>query len=217
MTGGGGAVTPERWRAVKAAFEGALECALGERAAYLDRACAGDAALRAEVASLLAAHDDASGFLGTPAAVLGPAPPEALPGLLSAGQAVGPYTVLARLGAGGMGEVYVADDARHSRRVALKVVRTEFAAAAGAAGRARFLREVATLARLRHPHVLPLFDSGEADGGCSTTRCRSLRAARCATDCGASRSCGWTRRCGSCARRPRRSPTRTRTAWCTGT
>ena len=72
----------------------------------------------------------------------------------------GRYTIERELGAGGMATVYVAHDARHDRRVALKVLRPELAAVIGAE---RFLREIKTTANLQHPHILPLFDSGEAD------------------------------------------------------
>lgn len=65
------------------------------------------------------------------------------------------------LGEGGMATVYLADDLRHHRRVALKVMKPELSAVLGAE---RFLAEVKTTARLQHPHVLPLFESGEVDG-----------------------------------------------------
>lgn len=73
----------------------------------------------------------------------------------------GRYLVERELGEGGMATVYLADDLRHSRRVALKVLKPELAAAVGAE---RFLAEIRTTANLQHPHILPLFDSGEADG-----------------------------------------------------
>src|SRR5437870_708099 len=71
------------------------------------------------------------------------------------------YTIDRVLGRGGMATVYVAEDLRHSRQVAIKVLRPDVAAAIGAE---RFLREIAIAARLTHPHVLPLIDSGQADG-----------------------------------------------------
>jgi Tol biopolymer transport system component/tRNA A-37 threonylcarbamoyl transferase component Bud32 len=74
----------------------------------------------------------------------------------------GRYRVERELGAGGMATVYLADDVRHGRRVAIKVVRPELAAALGAE---RFLREITTTASLRHPHIVPLYDSGAGDGG----------------------------------------------------
>ncbi len=71
------------------------------------------------------------------------------------------YRIVRELGAGGMATVYLADDLTHHRKVAIKVLRPELSAALGAE---RFLREIETTANLRHPHILPLYDSGEAGG-----------------------------------------------------
>jgi TolB-like protein/tRNA A-37 threonylcarbamoyl transferase component Bud32 len=73
----------------------------------------------------------------------------------------GRYRLDREVGQGGMATVYLAQDLKHNRRVALKVLRPELAAALGPE---RFVREVETVAQLQHPHILPLFDSGEADG-----------------------------------------------------
>jgi eukaryotic-like serine/threonine-protein kinase len=73
----------------------------------------------------------------------------------------GRYTIERRIGAGGMATVYYAEDVRHRRPVAVKVLRPELTAALGAE---RFLLEIEITARLSHPHVLPLLDSGTADG-----------------------------------------------------
>jgi len=72
----------------------------------------------------------------------------------------GRYRIERKLGEGGMATVYLADDLRHERKVALKVLKPELAAVVGAE---RFLAEIKTTANLQHPHILPLFDSGEAD------------------------------------------------------
>ncbi len=71
------------------------------------------------------------------------------------------YTIDRELGAGGMATVYLASDLKHDRLVAIKVLKPELGAALGAE---RFLAEVKVTANLRHPNVLPLFDSGSADG-----------------------------------------------------
>ena len=71
------------------------------------------------------------------------------------------YRLEGELGAGGMATVYLAHDLRHDRPVAVKVLRPELAAVIGAD---RFLAEIKTTAALQHPHILPLFDSGQADG-----------------------------------------------------
>ena len=73
----------------------------------------------------------------------------------------GRYRIESELGEGGMATVYLAHDLKHERKVALKVLKPELAAAVGSQ---RFLAEIKTTASLRHPHILPLFDSGEADG-----------------------------------------------------
>jgi serine/threonine-protein kinase len=72
----------------------------------------------------------------------------------------GRYRIERELGEGGMATVYLADDLKHERKVALKVLKPELAAVVGAE---RFLAEIKTTANLQHPHILPLFDSGEAD------------------------------------------------------
>jgi serine/threonine-protein kinase len=73
----------------------------------------------------------------------------------------GRYAIERELGEGGMATVYLARDVRHNRSVAIKVLKPELAAVVGAE---RFLAEIETTANLQHPHILPLFDSGEADG-----------------------------------------------------
>src|SRR5574342_981736 len=71
------------------------------------------------------------------------------------------YHIERELGAGGMATVYLAEDLKHKRKVALKVLKPELAAVLGAD---RFVQEITTTASLQHPHILPLFDSGSADG-----------------------------------------------------
>ena len=70
------------------------------------------------------------------------------------------YKIERHLGEGGMATVYLAEDLKHKRKVAVKVLRPELAAVLGAE---RFVQEITTTANLQHPHILPLFDSGEAD------------------------------------------------------
>src|SRR5215471_7957553 len=73
----------------------------------------------------------------------------------------GRYRVERQIGEGGMASVFVADDLKHHRKVAIKVLRPELAAAIGVD---RFLKEIEITARLQHPHILPLHDSGAAGG-----------------------------------------------------
>ncbi len=70
------------------------------------------------------------------------------------------YRIERHLGEGGMATVYLAEDLKHTRKVAVKVLRPELAAVLGAE---RFVQEIKTTANLQHPHILPLFDSGEAN------------------------------------------------------
>src|SRR4051794_2351748 len=77
------------------------------------------------------------------------------------------YALEHELGRGGMATVYLARDLKHERLVALKVLRPELAASLGAE---RFLREIRIAARLQHPHILPIFDSGEATGSADGPR-----------------------------------------------
>ena len=123
------------------------------------------------------------------------------------------YRLDREIGAGGMATVYLAQDLRHDRRVALKVLRPELAAVIGAE---RFLAEIKLTANLQHPHILPLFDSGEADAFLFYVM-PFVRARPCATGSGGRSSCRWPTRCGSRPRWPRRSTTPTGTASSTGT
>jgi len=150
--------TPERWREVEAMFLRTRDREPGERALFLEQACGADVALRQEVDSLLAADHGATGFLepqGAPAP-LGPVFEAKLRTELA-----GRYTLERELGSGGMATVYLAEDVRHHRQVAIKILHPELGAVLGAE---RFLREIDIAARLNHPHILPLFDSGALDG-----------------------------------------------------
>ena len=73
----------------------------------------------------------------------------------------GRYRIERELGRGGMAVVYLAEDVRHHRKVAIKVFTADVSSALGSG---RFAREIAMVARLNHPHILPLHDSGETDG-----------------------------------------------------
>jgi eukaryotic-like serine/threonine-protein kinase len=107
-------MNPQRLQMVDDIFQKALDMASEPRAAFLDTACAGDLPLRREVDSLLAAHDRAGDFIEGSASQ-GTA--EWLPGVPhTAGSSVGKYRVLSSLGAGGMGEIYLAEDAGLGRK-----------------------------------------------------------------------------------------------------
>src|SRR5262245_42202097 len=131
---------------VKVIFGEALECATpAEQAAYLDRACGGDPALRARVEALLHAHQKVGHFLERTTALADGSPTEA------PGAAVGPYELLEPLGEGGFGIVYRAEQ-QHPvrRRVALKVLRPGMDSKHVIA---RFEAERQALALMDHPHI----------------------------------------------------------------
>ena len=155
-------MSPERWRAVDAILQAVLACEPERRDAVVAAACGGDEALRSEVASLLAAHAEiADDFLEQPAAAPFDRPDvRRVTGRLATALG-GRYAIEREIAQGGMATVYLARDLRHDRRVAIKVLREELAAAVGAE---RFLAEIRVTASLQHPNILPLFDSGDADG-----------------------------------------------------
>ncbi len=151
---------PARWSELAPLLDAALELEASERPAFLDRVCAGDARLRDALEALLAecARPDrlfAAGAVERFGALLA-GPPGQVPEMLA-----GRYRVQREIGAGGMATVYLARDIKHDRDVALKVLRTDLSAAIGTD---RFLTEVQIAARLDHPHILTLIDSGSVDG-----------------------------------------------------
>ena len=152
-----------RWARVTAVFQEALERDEAARAAYLDVACAGDDGLRAEVESLLEAHQAAGRFAtGSPMEALPLSAVAALNASLASGARLGPYEIVGPLDAGGMGELFRARDTRLGRDVAIKV---PFAAAASdRAARQRFQREARAIAALNHPHICTVHDVGSESG-----------------------------------------------------
>src|SRR5262245_5334686 len=152
----------ERWATVKRLHQAALEREPSQRAAFLDDACTGDDTLRREVESLLAYATRAESFMEAPAADLAARSlgQDASRGLV--GRTLGHYCVESWLGAGGMGEVYLARDPRLERSVALKVLSTDLV---GDADRLqRFVREAKAASALNHPNVATIYDVGESDG-----------------------------------------------------
>ena len=127
----------ERWKRVEALYHAALPRPLAERATFLREACADDEGLRHEVESLLAQPASDAGFLVTPAlAVAARAVGQSSGAMLATGHALGPYTILGLLGAGGMGEVYRARDSQLGRDVAIKMLPAVFVARSATGSRA---------------------------------------------------------------------------------
>jgi serine/threonine protein kinase len=157
-------MTPDQWQRIQELFHAALERDPSQRAQVLAEACAGDAVLHQEVASLLAAHEQAGSFIEAPAfagteAWLVDAPAQAV-----VGRQIGPYQVVRQLGAGGMGAVYLAvraDDHYH-KQVAIKLVKPGVPSSDLLR---RFRTERQILASLDHPNIAKLLDGGTtADG-----------------------------------------------------
>jgi serine/threonine protein kinase/Tol biopolymer transport system component len=157
-------MSADRQRLITELCHAALERNAPDRAAFLREACAGDETLRQEVESLLRYEDAGDQFLERPAveevARLVSGHPESNADL--AGRRLGVYQIEARIGAGGMGEVYRARDTKLGRDVAIKVLPPEFTRSADR--RARFEREARLLASLNHPHIAQVYGFEESEG-----------------------------------------------------
>ena len=119
-------MTPDRWKRIEDLLQSALERKPVDRAAFLREACAGDEAMRKEVESLLDSSEQDGSFLKSPAF-------EEAAALLAGdnknsmlGRRIGSYQIISPLGSGGMGEVYLAQDSRLGRKVALKILPSFF-------------------------------------------------------------------------------------------
>jgi serine/threonine-protein kinase len=150
-------MSPERWQQITQVFQAALACPTDERAAYLADVCADDPALRREVETMLAAHDEADSFIEAPAlqdaAVLFAGAES-----LALGRMLDHYRIVAPLGAGGMGEVYLAEDMRLTRRVALKLLPASFSQEPERLH--RFEQEAQAASALNHPNILMIYETG---------------------------------------------------------
>src|SRR6267142_151244 len=160
---------PQQYERLTELFHRALEIAPDRRAAFLDQVCDGDAELRRELESLLTAHDERAAYTQMP-------PPDIAAGLyqaqqdngagtsasLAPGTRIDRYEIRSLLGKGGMGEVYLAQDTRLHRLVALKLLPA--AAAANEDRMRRFVQEAKAAAALSHPHIAQIFEIGEHNG-----------------------------------------------------
>jgi serine/threonine-protein kinase len=115
----------DRWTTVKRIHQSALDKDPSERAAFVDEVCGGDETLRSEVQSLLTYASEAESFLERPAVGIAPTPPGESHEATLVGRTISHYQVLSLLGAGGMGEVYLARDPRLDRRTACNASRAK--------------------------------------------------------------------------------------------
>jgi len=152
-------MTPDKWQEISKIFDSALAMNAGERVAFLSQACGQNAELRHEIELLLAANDQKDSFIDSPK--IGLAPQETQPKLRK-DEIVGSFQIIKMLGAGGMGEVYLAHDLRLNRQVAIKVLPRNSTIDENA--RQRFKREAQSAAALEHPHICTIHEIGEYDG-----------------------------------------------------
>lgn len=151
----------ERWQLIKGLFDAAVELSPKKRGSFLENACGGDAELRGEVEKLLASFERADSFMERPA-VAEVASSIIEPGdQLRSGQRVAHYEIIRQLGAGGMGEVYLARDTRLNRKVALKVLLAHLTA--DKVRLERFKQEARAASALNHPSIITIHEI-DADG-----------------------------------------------------
>src|SRR5256885_5536819 len=151
---------PERWQQIKPILQSALKHEPGDRSAFLSAACAGDESLRKQVESLIISHEQAGGLIEEPAFEL---MAESLTNKQAelVDQTLGHYRVLEQLGAGGMGEVYLAEDARLGRKVALKMLPADLTAEDERVR--RFQQEARAASALNHPNIITIYEIVEMD------------------------------------------------------
>src|SRR6201988_3380323 len=152
-------MTPEQWQQIKSLLEEALERDPSERDAFLDEACTGDSSLRAEVEALIDSHARSGDFIESPAyEVLADSLTQTD---LGSGTSICPYEIIRRLGAGGMGDIYLAEDTRLGRKVALKTLPEHFTKDADRVR--RFQLEAKAASALSHPNIITIYEIGQVD------------------------------------------------------
>ena len=143
-------------------MQAALDRPAQERVAFLDEACGDDEALKDEASQLLTAYTEAGDFIEQPAIVTDARVLIGNDSGVNIGRVIGPYRIIEELGTGGMGEVYLAQDTRLARLVALKILHSFFAS--DDARLRRFQREARAASALNHPNILTIHDVGESEG-----------------------------------------------------
>ena len=147
------------WKRIKNVFHEALRFEAGERESFLERECGQDLEMRVEVESLLLSLNEAKDFLEQPP-ILPPTPIGST--VLLPGQQISHYKIVSHIATGGMGEIYLAEDQKLRRKVALKVLHEIMPASAEQLK--RFQREAALVSSLNHPNILTIYDI-DTEGG----------------------------------------------------
>ena len=151
-------MTPERWQQVKEIFNSAINYRPEERGVFISEACSGDEALRSEVESLIASHERAGSFIDEPAFQVA-ASLLVDNNELKPGHTFGSYEILSFISRGGMGEVYLAEDKRLGRKVALKLLPSSFTKDDDRLR--RFEQEARAASALNHPNIITIYEIRE--------------------------------------------------------
>ena len=155
-------MTPERWQQVKEVFNSAINYRPEERSLFISRVCSGDEALRSEVESLIASHEQSGSFIDKPAFEAAATLLANEKAELKSGHVIASYEVISFLSRGGMGEVYLAEDKRLGRKVALKLLPASFTTDEDRLR--RFEQEARAASALNHPNIITIYEIREAAG-----------------------------------------------------
>ena len=153
-------MTDENWQQIRKIFDDALRQKPEERVRFVNEICGDDKTLLREVESLLSALDGADSFLETPAVAKIADVIEAEPKKLETGKCFGHYEIIEQIGAGGMGEVYLARDKKLDRKVAVKILNKKFSR--DESNLRRFISEAKSASALNHPNILTIYEIGES-------------------------------------------------------
>jgi Tol biopolymer transport system component len=155
-------MTPERYQLIDQIFQAALALEPQQRTAYLDEACNGDETLRLEVESLITSDSGGLSFIDEPAFEVAARVLVSDEPALPAGARIDRYEIVSLLGSGGMGEVYLAHDEKLDRKIALKLLPSEFTTNHERVR--RFQQEARAASALNHPNIITIHEIGEVDG-----------------------------------------------------
>jgi len=154
-------MTRERWQKVKEIFDAALRIEPAQRSPFLSRACGSDDDLRQEVESLIASHEKTGTFIDSPAYQAAAELIVDEKSEFKSGDAIGSYEILSFISRGGMGEVYLAQDTKLGRKVALKLLPTSITK--DVSRLQRFEQEARAASALNNPNIITIYEISEAD------------------------------------------------------